>query len=117
MKKLSLILVLLFSVILIVQAVGPKFPCLLWWTPSPSVGVTGYWFYWRSSTETYSNDRRWPIPTNGAPFNLTIIGLPKGEYFCTMSATNEWSESDLAVEIPWYYNNPNKPTDIKINIP
>lgn len=102
----------------VAQAVGPKIPCMLTWTASPSQGVLGYWFYWRATNSIgYIDTQRWPVATNAAPFDLRVIGLPKGTYWITMSATNFESESDLAQEVMWNYTNPNKPTNLQISTP
>ena len=95
--------------------VGPKFPALLTFTPSPSAGVTGYWLYVRTSSGTYSDSLRWPMSTNAySGFDLRTLGMQKGQYYVSASATNATSESDLSVEVLWDYTNPNKPTNLQI---
>jgi hypothetical protein len=110
-----------FSAILLAVttfAVGPKIPCILTFTPSPDASVTGYFFYYRTTNTVYTNTQRWSMPTNAATgFDLRVLGLPKGIYYVSASATNATTESDLSAEIQWTYQNPNKPTALQIVAP
>lgn len=110
-----ILLLLILSVSMIVRAVGPKFPSVLTFVPSTSPGVTGYWLYWRTPAGNYVDTQRWPLSTNAASgFDLRVLGLPKGQYFISGSATNATSESDLATEALWDFTNPNKPTNLQV---
>ena len=114
MKKL--VVFFLFTVAAL--AVGPKIPCIITFAPSTDPTVTGYWFYFRSENGTYNDQQRWAMPTNAATgYDLRAIGLPKGIYYTTVSATNSVTESDLAPEYKWVYQNPNKPGNILISPP
>lgn len=116
--KRAFTLLSLLAVINIVSAVGPKIPCILTWTPNPPAEqVTGYWFYWRGSTNTpYSDAQRVAVPS--AAFNvgydLRVLGLPKGAYYVVMTATNAYGESDPSDEFCWRYENPNKPSNVNV---
>lgn len=116
MRKLAPILTLAFTFAAL--AVGPKIPCILTFAPS-SPEATGYYMYWRSSTNVpYTDQQRWAMPTNAATgYDLRIIGLPKGVYLISVSATNADTESDLATEIQWRYQNPNKPGNLAVSPP
>lgn len=116
MKRLAAILVLIAAPAL---AVGPKLPRILTFTPSPSVGVTGYWLYWRVLTGTYNDTNRRALSTNAwSGFDLSALGLPKGQYWLAGSATNAAAaESDLSVEAFWDYNNPNRPSNLEVAAP
>ena len=94
------------------QAVGPKIPYRLTWTPSPSPDVTGYFLYWRTGTQTYMDTQRIGIATNAAPFDLRVLNLQKGDYYISMSATNATSESPLSVECLWHYSTPYQPSQV-----
>ena len=103
---------------LAVEAVGPKIPCILTFTPSPSSEVTGYWFYWRSTNSPYVDTQRFPIPLTGTSgFDLRVIGIARGQYYTAMSATNATAESDLSPDYFWNYQNPNKPSNQQISNP
>lgn len=111
MKKIILALLLVGSAF----AVGPKIPCILTFTPSPTPDVTGYWFYWRATNGIYSDAQRWQIPASGqSGYDLRVIGLAKGDYYTMMTATNATAESDPSVEFFWHYSNPNRPNSILI---
>lgn len=116
MRKLSPILTLAFTFAAL--AVGPKVPCILTFAPSPDASVQGYWLYFRSTSGSYNDQQRWAMPTNAATgYDLRTIGLPKGIYWISASATNADTESDLATEIQWRYQNPNKPGNLAVSPP
>lgn len=116
MKRLLSILALAATVT--VFAVGPKVPCILTFDPSPSLDVTGYWFYWRTTNGVYSDVARYAIGTNNVPIDLRVLGLPKGRYYVMMTATNlARAESDPTPDVLWDYQNPNKPTNLQIQQP
>lgn len=112
MKRLFFIALLLTTTVF---AVGPKIPYWLTFTPSPSPGVTGYWLYWRTPSGVYSDTQRLALPTNSyAGFDLRVLGLAKGTYIISGTATNATSESDLSAEAVWDYTNPNKPSNLSV---
>lgn len=114
MRRFLLFLTVLLTA-LIVQAVGPKVPHLLWWTPSPSPDVGGYWFYWRATNGVYVDTQRWAIATNAQGYDLNVLGLSRGDYFVAMSATNSYGESDLSTpDFLWHYKNPVKAADVTV---
>lgn len=115
MRRFLLFLTVLLTA-LIVEAVGPKVPHLLWWTPSPSPDVTGYWFYWRATNGIYMDAQRWAISTNAQGYDLNVLGLAKGDYYVAMSATNSYgAESDLSTpDFFWHYANPQKPSNTSV---
>lgn len=111
--KRTFALLCLLTAALIVQAVGPKIPCMLSCDPPiPGENVTGAFFYWRLPGATnFVDTQRIAIPLTALPFDLRILGLPKGDYVAAMTWTNAWGESDLSDTIVWHYSNPNKPTN------
>lgn len=116
MKKLISIFLLTTS---LVFAVGPKIPCILTFTPSPSPGVTGYWLYWRTTNGVYVDTQRWAMPTNaGSGYDLRVLGLPKGQYFIAASATNATQESVLSTpDCFWDFTSPNGPAALTVTSP
>lgn len=110
-------IVLLLSV-LPVLAIGPKIPHLLYWTPATPVPAdnieTGYWVYWRTPAGLYDDARRVAVSTN-QPYDLSVLGLPKGVYWLAMSSTNlEGGESGVDHQTLWRYLNPNQPDVVLI---
>jgi hypothetical protein len=99
-----------------VQAVGPKIPYILTWTPSPSPDVTGYYFYWRGTNEVYSDARRLAVSTNSyTGYDLRVLGLPKTVYVVMMTATNlALAESDPSADFVWNYTNPSRVTSVSV---
>lgn len=92
----------IFFIVITLFAVGPKIPHTLTFTQSATPGVTGNWFYWRIANTAYSDAQRYPVPasaTNG--FDLSVLGLSKGQYYIMMTATNSTTESDPSVEVMW----------------
>ena len=114
-KQTKLLLASVLLAVSTANAVGPKIPWLLKFTPSDSIGVTGYWLYWRSPAGSYNDEQRVSMSVNAYQgFDLRTLGLPKGVYFVSASATNEMTESELSVETKWSFQNPNKPTELII---
>jgi len=117
------LIVIAFATVLLtaatVLAIGPKIPCILTWTPSPSSDASGYWLYWRMPTGNYSDSQRKPLSTNSfSGFDMTVWGFSKGDYVIMMTATNlSGMESDPSVEVLWHYWNPSKPTNVVIRVP
>lgn len=117
MKKLLILAVVIIGAVM-AHAVGPKIPCILIFTPSPSPGVTGYWLYWRATNEVYSDTQRWAMPTNAASgYDLRVLGLAKNTYWLAASATNATAESDLSAECAWLYLQLNRPSNLTVNLP
>jgi hypothetical protein len=109
------IIALLCAITVQVLAVGPKFPYILTWVPSPTPDVTGYYFYWRATNDVYADARRVAVPTNGfTGMDLRVLGLPKSVYAVAMTATNATAESELSDEFIWYYTNPARPSTVYI---
>lgn len=111
MKKLITLAV--FALCLAAEAVGPRIPCYLVWTPQSD--ADGFWFYWRAVGGTYTDAQRIPIGTNQQNFDLRTLGLAQGIYIIMMTATNKaGAESDPSDNFTWVYQNPNKPTNVSV---
>lgn len=113
MKRAKLLIPMLALLALPILSVGPKVPCLLSWTPSPTSDVTGYYFYWRITNAPYVDSQRYAVTTN-QPVDLRILALPKGLYYVMMTATNAYGESDPSPDAVWYYNNPKGPSNLVV---
>jgi hypothetical protein len=107
MKKLFFIA--LFTTVNIVLAVGPKVPCILFFTPNPpNEQVTGYWFYWNTGT-VQLDTQRLALSTNAwSGFDLRVLGLPQGDYNYWVSATNFNGGEGAADMLPWHFHTPSK---------
>lgn len=100
-------------------ALGPRIQYhWITWKPSPSAGVTGYWLYYRTSTNAYSDANRFAASTNLTllsgtnvlALDLFTLPLPPTNYTFAMSATNlVGDESPLSNEATWNSAYPEKP--------
>lgn len=101
---------------LLTAAPGPRIHYhILSFTPSPSVGVTGYWVYWRAATNAFTDAQRFAVATNqSAPntitFDLMSAPIPVGSWVLAAAATNALGdESGLSNEASWSSSTPTKP--------
>lgn len=93
--------ILLFGILIALNALGAEGSVALAWDPSPDAAVTGYKIYYGESSRTYTHQ-----VAVGNVTNTTITGLTAGQgYYFTATAYDDTGlESDYCNEV--YYQAP-----------
>ena len=105
MKKLYsvLCLIALTTLIVFAQSGGQQPYVNLAWTPSTSPTVIGYYAYYGTNSQMYTQ-KQYTTNTSGIKVTNLIYGYGVTYYFAA-TATDGSMESDFSNEVSWYATN------------
>ncbi len=115
MKKLYSALCLIALTVLIVfgQSSGQNPHVTLAWTPSTSPGIVGYYAYYGTNSQIYTQKQ---YTTNSNTITLTNLIYGYGvTYYFAATATDGSIESDFSNEVFWYATNGVSPPVLSIS--
>ena len=86
------------------------------WDANTEGDLAGYYLYWRTSEQSFSDDRRVTVGVSPSPsFDLMTLNLPSGVYVIAVSAYNTaGNESGLSEEVTWNATIPDDPKNVGI---